>query len=201
MKMHSYMSLNGHLQQVTFQSEELLEELRMATRSAGGWDQAVMDAKSNRAEIDAIAGMNSSSSYSTTPSGTPDIVEGSTTSYTDVATATALRKRLMTVSRATEGNIAVADVLNKVSEGNRRREPHPLVDHPDKEIAEMAQDYSELQTELTSPGPNYVSWPNNITVKNFAVYQLIPTLVYELEYPRTDRYVHLFARLGALSPH
>jgi len=49
------------------------------------------------------------------------------------------------------------------------------------------KDYSELQGELTSPGPLFVKWPNNISWKNFAVYQLIPTLVYELEYPRTDR--------------
>jgi len=51
----------------------------------------------------------------------------------------------------------------------------------------MAKDYSELEGELSSSGPFRVTYPNNITMKNFAVYQLIPTLVYELEYPRTDR--------------
>jgi sterol O-acyltransferase len=64
-----------------------------------------------------------------------------------------------------------------------------LVMHPDPQISDMAKDYSELLNELVSSGPTYVKWPENITWKNFAVYQLIPTLVYELEYPRTDRHV------------
>jgi len=67
--------------------------------------------------------------------------------------------------------------------------PHVLVYHPDEKIAALAHEYSELRSELVSPGPEYVTWPDNITWKNFAEYQLIPTLVYELEYPRTDRSV------------
>lgn len=196
MKMHSYMTVNGHLQHATIQSEALLKDLHQVTRSVGGWDQAIADAKAHRAEIDALTGMISSSSSGTTPSRTPDIPEGSTTSYTDPATAKALRNRLTSVSLATEGNIVVTDILNirpgvdsPHSDGSPHpHEPHPLVDHRDQQIAEMARDYSELQSELTSPGPTYVTWPNNITAKNFAIYQLIPTLVYELEYPRTDRY-------------
>jgi sterol O-acyltransferase len=66
-------------------------------------------------------------------------------------------------------------------------DPHLLIMHPDPQISDMAKDYSELQSELVSTGPTYVKWPENVTWKNFAVYQLIPTLVYELEYPRTDR--------------
>jgi sterol O-acyltransferase len=65
--------------------------------------------------------------------------------------------------------------------------PHVLVDHPNEGISAMAKDYSELEGELSSSGPYRVTYPNNVTMKNFAVYQLIPTLVYELEYPRTDR--------------
>jgi len=67
--------------------------------------------------------------------------------------------------------------------------PHVLVYHPDENIAALAHEYSELRSELVSSGPEYVTWPDTITWKNFAVYQLIPTLVYELEYPRTDRSV------------
>lgn len=67
--------------------------------------------------------------------------------------------------------------------------PHVLCDHPDEKIASLAREYSEMESELVSTGPEYVRWPQNVTWKNFAVYQLIPTLVYELEYPRTDRCV------------
>ncbi|KAF8239405.1 hypothetical protein L208DRAFT_1456544 [Tricholoma matsutake] len=202
MKMHSYITVNGQLQYATFQSRSLLNDLREATCSAGGWDQAILDARTRRAEADALAGMTSSSHGTPdyTPSRTPDTLEGSSTSYTDAATAVALRKRLAAVSSATNGNISVVDApipdsheRNWESQSETSNDdhtpfaPHPLVDHPDERIADIAKDYSELQSELTSPGPSYVHWPNNITLKNFAVYQLIPTLVYELEYPRTDR--------------
>lgn len=70
---------------------------------------------------------------------------------------------------------------------NHKPTPHPLVDYPDERISSLAKEYSEMELELVSSGPEYVRWPENITLKNFAVYQLIPTLVYELEYPRTDR--------------
>ncbi|KAI8847017.1 MBOAT, membrane-bound O-acyltransferase family-domain-containing protein [Chytridium lagenaria] len=33
-----------------------------------------------------------------------------------------------------------------------------------------------------------VSFPNNLTVANFVDYMLVPTLVYELEYPRTSKF-------------
>ena len=204
MKMHSYITVNGQLQYAAHQSQCLLNDLREAVRSAGGWDQAILDARTRRAEADALAGINPSSPPDSTPSRTPDAPEGSTTSYMDAATAMALRKRLAAVSSATNGNLSVVDapisdsqMKNWESQSEASDEehapfaPHPLVDHPDERIAEIAKDYSELQSELTSPGPCYVQWPNNITLKNFAVYQLIPTLVYELEYPRTDRYALL----------
>ena len=73
--------------------------------------------------------------------------------------------------------------------------PHILVCHPDMKISALATEYSDLQSELISSGPNRVKWEDTITWKNFAVYQLIPTLVYELEYPRTDRSVLTFAIL------
>ncbi|KAG6831097.1 hypothetical protein H0H92_012774 [Tricholoma furcatifolium] len=188
MKMHSYMTVNGQLQRAAMQSEKVFDLLRQATTSVGGWENAIGDAKIRRLEAEAAANLGSVSAGSTpsaTP-GTPYAPEGSTTSYTDAATASALRRRLANVSQATEGNISVTDLTDH-TQTSRPLEPHILIDHPDEQIADLAREYSELQSELTSPGPIYVTWPNNITLKNFALYQLIPTLVYELEYPRTDK--------------
>ncbi|KAF8074835.1 MBOAT, membrane-bound O-acyltransferase family-domain-containing protein [Lyophyllum atratum] len=193
MKMHSYITVNGQLQVVNKQSEEVLKHLRETTQSVGGWDQAIKDAKAYHAEVDTTSGLGSSSP-STSASGTPATPpNGSTTSYTDVATANALRKRLTTISQATNGNIAVVDVPANQAQAAVAQpegsvfEAHPLVDHPDKKISELAKEYSDLRGELTSPGPTFVTWPNNITFKNFADFLFVPTLVYELEYPRTDR--------------
>lgn len=201
MKMHSYMTVNGHFQKITTQSQALLDDLRRATNSVGGWNQALKDARAHRAELDALHDLGSSSD-GTPPSRTPDVPEGSSASFLDAHTAGVLRMRLTAVASQTDGNIS-SDMAKMSAapvsyEGTHHLpppddrptiEPHPLVDHPSEGIAAMAKDYSELQSELTSTGPARITWPNNISIKNFAVYQLIPTLVYELEYPRTDRYV------------
>ncbi|KAJ6518880.1 MBOAT, membrane-bound O-acyltransferase family-domain-containing protein [Mycena sanguinolenta] len=182
MKTHSYMTVNGHIQYVSESSQALLEDLRKATESVGGWDQAVRDAQAHRAELDA----NTSTQDSTPGVGTPMIPEGASTSYVDVPTAAALRQRLVAVSEKSNGVLKTTQANGK-DEPISSMNPHVLVDHPSLSISAMAKDYSELEDELTSHGPHSVTYPNNITMKNFMVYQLIPTLVYELEYPRTDR--------------
>lgn len=73
---------------------------------------------------------------------------------------------------------------------------------PDSEEENLAQrktreDVEELRralaTELTSPMGN-VTFPQNLTVLNFADYVICPTLCYEIEYPRTShiRWLEVF---------
>ena len=56
------------------------------------------------------------------------------------------------------------------------------------EAAELPETIQELKKELVKETTSY---PNNITFKNFFYYLLVPTLVYELEYPTTNRYLNL----------
>ncbi|PGH17760.1 hypothetical protein AJ79_00901 [Helicocarpus griseus UAMH5409] len=58
---------------------------------------------------------------------------------------------------------------------------------------------SDLATELTSP-LGKVSYPQNLTVYNYADYLLCPTLCYELEYPRTNerRWMEVFFKTLAV---
>lgn len=77
------------------------------------------------------------------------------------------------------------------------RDPHPLATHPDKVISDLAREVELIREELTSSSPasdqlaspevhtKTVTWPSNITLANFWDYLLVPTLVYELSYPRT----------------
>lgn len=195
MKMHSYMTVNGFLQYVSKQAQSSLEDLRKATISVGGWEKAIADARAHRAELDAVTSATSEGSGG----DTPDVsIDGTRTSYVDASTAAALRKRLVSASAKTEENGAMPAPTPPSSSGPPPS-VHPLVDHPEGSISSLAKAYSELRGELTSSGPEQVQWPSNITFKNFAMYQLIPTLVYDLEYPRTDRIrpIYLFEKTAA----
>lgn len=84
------------------------------------------------------------------------------------------------------------------------RDPHPLSTHPDRVVAYLSREIESLREELMSMPPampegvaeadaeqaggkeHRVCWPDNVTYANFWDYLLVPTLVYELEYPRTN---------------
>ncbi|KAI0033940.1 MBOAT, membrane-bound O-acyltransferase family-domain-containing protein [Vararia minispora EC-137] len=193
MKMHSYIATNGTLSIVAKQRDVLEKKLKRETERMGGWDAALASAKVHREELDAKNSSGSSGSGSSTPPalGTPDLPEGGQTAYMDVPAAQALRNRLIKESRNGAIQARGGQESQKKDEGGGKKrgppEQHPLVDHPDTHISALAQEWTELDRDLVSSGPIYVRWPENITFKNFVVYQLIPTLVYELEYPRTHR--------------
>lgn len=208
MKMHSYMTINGYLQFISTRSLQLLEELREATLEVGGWDEAIATAKARRGELEYAQTMNdtgSDSDFASSLSVTPVEPMNSTTAaytYTDASTANALRKRLATISLEAKSKVepvaglpelrTPSDMPNGQNDSSSMpHSPHPLVYHPDEKISALATEHSELESELISSGPNYVRWPHNISLRNFAIYQVTPTLVYELEYPRTDRHVLL----------
>lgn len=189
MKMHSYLSTNGQLAYTYHKAEKVLAQLHEAAEAEGGWDAALNKAEAAMLQQDAAV-----------PQGTPaeleDTPAGSTTSYVDARTAVTLRQRL--AARAAAG--ANAEGPSVKTTGTRVLPPgataiptHPptpsevLVHHPSQKIAELARTHAELERELRGPVEGRVRWPANITLRAFAWYQLTPTLVYELEYPRTDR--------------
>jgi sterol O-acyltransferase len=184
MKMHSYMATNGYLRYVSQQSAEIQAQLRDATLRVGGWEKAITDAKRRLEDLERETDTDSTGTMpSPSPSGNFRLLNGdSSTPYLQVPSASALRNRLMHV---TESETTSETVLDDGKPKNATS--HILTHHPDPRISALATEFSELESELVSSGPERVRWPENITLKNFAVYQLIPTLVYELEYPRTKR--------------
>lgn len=75
------------------------------------------------------------------------------------------------------------------------RDPHPLMWHSDEGISKLATDIARTREILLPPpvpdGKLTPMWPHNVTYANFFDYLLAPTLVYELQYPRTK----------SISPH
>ncbi|KAF0494959.1 MBOAT-domain-containing protein [Gigaspora margarita] len=53
-------------------------------------------------------------------------------------------------------------------------------------LNELKEKIGQVEGYLASPAKN-ISYPNNITFMNFVDFLLVPTLVYELEYPRTEK--------------
>ncbi|KAJ3521252.1 hypothetical protein NMY22_g12390 [Coprinellus aureogranulatus] len=220
MKMHSYLTVNGHMQATRERAESVLADLKeLVSKLYPGtsFDDAIQMAqtarleKEKREEMAAMLMSQSDSSGTSTPrEGTPLPVDGgnpnSISSYVDIGTAAALRRRLNGVSETTSNGLSVPPQQvhsagsqavdaplpagNGVVKTSAAPPPpkHPLVHHPNQEIATLAEYYSEVLADMRSNGPkDYTQWPDNITWKNFADYMLIPSLVYELEYPRTTR--------------
>lgn len=72
--------------------------------------------------------------------------------------------------------------------------------HPAEVISSLAINMTSLNEALTSTGVARIRWPDNISLYNFLDYLLIPTLVYHLEYPRTNviRPVYVLEKVVAL---
>lgn len=69
------------------------------------------------------------------------------------------------------------------------RDPHPFMWHPDNNIRELALEIArtrEILLPLPLEGEDVgVMWPDNVTIANFWDYLLVPSLVYQMRYPRT----------------
>lgn len=84
------------------------------------------------------------------------------------------------------------------------RDPHPLMWHPDEEIKKLAEKIAGLREYLYAdpiPGQELgPMWPYNVSFYNFWDFQLVPCLVYKLQYPRTPkvRWGYLAERIVAL---
>ena len=64
-------------------------------------------------------------------------------------------------------------------------ELHVLCFHPEPAVSDLANACADLLDDMTSKGVLHTQWPANLTYVNYFDYLLVPTLVYELEYPRT----------------
>lgn len=219
MKMHSYVTTNGQLQWVHNRAEKTYTQLRRLVEEEGDWDAAVETALENQAKRETAQGEIERRADGIT-NGTPMAPDGSTSSYVDEKVATALRRRLAVsghsdvvgstqlppaMSTTPSSEEFAPDRPTQVNTTGTRLMPpsasaastypptqsQALTHHPNPRIADLAREHAELEEELTSPGPERIRWPENATLKNFATYMMIPTLVYELEYPRTDRLVGL----------
>ena len=65
------------------------------------------------------------------------------------------------------------------------RPPAVLAWSTNQRVALLARNIDAMEDELKSNGAKGLVWPQNVTYGHFFDYFCIPTLVYQLEYPRT----------------
>lgn len=67
------------------------------------------------------------------------------------------------------------------------RAPDILAWSEDEQVALLARNIDAMEDELKSNGTKGLTWPENVTYWHFADFMCMPTLVYQLEYPRTAK--------------
>lgn len=173
----------------------------------GGHEAALERAAKHQAELEAI---EASAPEVSTPA-TPQIVvtnenengNGNTNGNGNVDNTRLLRQALESgaaLRRRKRSSLPAKNNLPLPTEGLPRgtslepshstsphtpRDPNPLAWSPDRQIALLARNIDEMEDELRSNGKKGLVWPENLTYRNFVEFQFFPTLVYELEYPRT----------------
>ncbi|CAE7208710.1 unnamed protein product [Rhizoctonia solani] len=175
MKTYSYVSTNGYLSDLARKRALTEDQLYKSVEFVGGYEAAVAEARQTTPQ--------SPVTQSVTPVGTP-------LSDKEVSLDQAkLRQRLNSTEPVKkEENISRPKSSSYFPAGDvPPLPPHPLVNHPSSNISVLAQNLTEMDLELTSTGKNRVRYPNNISYANFLDFQMVPTLCYELEYPRTER--------------
>ena len=102
-----------------------------------------------------------------------------------------LKKRSMTATEALPrpaGNLPQGTSLEPFQPDHPRDPdpPSPLAWHPDEAVSILARNIDAMEDELRSNGAKGLIWPQNVTYLHFVDYLFLPTLVYQLEYPRTN---------------
>jgi sterol O-acyltransferase len=191
MKTHSYMATNGYLRYVSQQSAEILSQLRDATVRVGGWEKAIFDAKRRREDLECEPDTDTTGT-SPSPFGTLELRGGAlSTSYAEVTLRTRSPQSPDTRHR---GRDNIRDRVSRQAKRQRQAKTpltflSPYITRTHKSLCLSCGIHGTRIRARQFGTRTCVRWTEYIAFKNFAVYQRITTLVYELEYPPTKKHV------------
>ncbi|CDZ96511.1 sterol o-acyltransferase [Phaffia rhodozyma] len=216
MKIHSYIAHNGYLCNVRASLHQTEIDLSEAVAAYPGGSEAVyaearsvqerrLEAERNAAIATTTTDDDDGITVPTTGESSPQIgtpkLEPTQQETSSLQMAAALRQRLRVQSNGTDSpaveSSRAPSTTSCSGDVTPARQPspepisapqvHPLSSHPDQQISGLAHNVDAQKAELISTGVEKVVWPANVTYWNFTDYLLVPTLVYELEYPRTSQ--------------
>lgn len=190
MKVHSYLAFNGAMSEKAIQLRKAKAALNEAVEAKGGWTKVLLLAKQ---EADASeAGLKDrDGAIQEEDGGRPSVpvTDGhliSPPTSPRMGEVQGLRRRRRSSSKSGTSQTNGLHHHSTDIDPNNPQDPRRLLDYSDDKIFNLAHDCVDLQEELKSSGKEGVEWPANVTYSNYFDYLIIPTLVYELEYPRTS---------------
>jgi len=214
MKMHSYMAHNGLLSSIynRLQKEKATLEHYLDSQP-GGREAALREAKARQETLEAIESAAPEVSIPSSRASTPRIAvtgdesiavldeklsglsgnnnNGNNNGSSGLRARRPSRKRS---SLPAKDNLPAPakDIPKGTSlEPSHGISPHEptgpaqLVWSSDPRIAILARNIDAMQDELRSNGELGLVWPETVSYRNFIEFMFFPTLVYQLEYPRT----------------
>lgn len=207
------MAHNGMLATVYFRLQQEEAELNDLLETLPGGREAVMaEAAERRAELEK---QEADADQGTTPAGTPipgtpagiPMTPTGSTHYTDPSEA--FRRHLINMTESNghstgphkkkstlatdalpqpQADLPVGTSLepSHTTTPRETRPPGTLAWSTNERVALLARNMDAMQDELRSNGAKGLVWPQNVTYRHFFEYFTFPTLVYQLEYPRTN---------------
>jgi sterol O-acyltransferase len=172
MKVHSYSQYNGFLSEKARELSKAKEALEAEFKKRGGKTVVLHEAATQKARAEQVSSSSKTNGWTSSVDNSNS--EGQQEASPRRRASGQYPKRRPSLPAAMQ-----TDVLET------------LEYHPDETIADLAISIDDLNRILTSKSGK-VTWPENVTYWNFIDYLLVPTLVYELEYPRTMTYVPIF---------
>ncbi|GAA6027218.1 hypothetical protein JCM8097_002495 [Rhodosporidiobolus ruineniae] len=193
MKVHSYCATVGEMSERARQLRKDEKKLEGLLAQHGGRRKVEEEARSawekSCAETPSLASTPSTSSSAIPTLSTSNSAQQTSTSSDEEPSA--LRHRIARRHSSDKRSTSSSPSRSRQhpSTPTKDDEPHEgpetLTWHPDAAISNVAIAIAEANEALGSGGEANVRFPDNVTWLNFIDYLLVPTLVYELEYPRT----------------
>lgn len=203
------MAHNGMLATVYFRLQAERSQLSELVESQpGGREAALQDAAENQASLKALeAASPAGTPGATTPvafagtsqagagsprSGTPDPDHGGHLRRRSIGANLRVNKKKGRIAEESlprpDPDLPHGTSLEPAHEitPHSTQQPSPLAWSTNEKIAILARNIDAMQEELKSNGAKGLVWPQNVTYSHFLDYLFIPTLVYQLEYPRTS---------------
>lgn len=185
MKVHSYCSYNGELSAKAIQLRKNQAALEQLIIGAGGREKVEAEARSTW-EHEVSAAASDASDATDEPHERRVRHKEFEPNVERAVSGTGLVRRR---SRARRESSNGREGVRSPSVPRAKYVPtaglEVLTWHHDERISKLAIESAELQDALVSTGVKKVVFPDNVGYYNFFDYLLVPTLVYQLEYPRT----------------